>query len=88
MIDLGAFVAWLHAEIHRQLREDPHCKSYEGEIDMEIGGALDKPTVKLTLRMYLFAPVGREHVWTGATVAEVVSKAHRDVARWIAEGDE
>lgn len=84
-MDLGAFVEWLHGEIRSALERDPHCKSYEGEIDVEVNGALDRPGVKLTLRLYLFAPNGREHTWTGATVAEVCGLAHDDITRWIAE---
>lgn len=87
MSDLDEFVAWLHHEIHERLNLDSHCKHYEGEVDLEVAGALDKPRVTLTLRMYLFAPIGREHKWTASTVAEAVSKAHADCAKWIAESN-
>ncbi len=85
--DLGTFTAWLHAAIHADIAENCHCKSYEGEMDVRISDVFaSPPVVSLRLSMYVIAPNGREHIWKGASVAEVCTLAHADISRWIEEG--
>lgn len=87
-MDLDTFTTWLHGEIRKTLARDPHCKHYEGAMAVHIGDVFESPPwAELKLRMYVIAPSGREHIWTGATVAECCAKAHADITRWIAEAE-
>ena len=86
MMDLGAFVKWLHPIIRETVARDKHCKSYEGDIRVEVDDIFcDPPEARLTLLMYVIAPSGREHTWAGASVEECCGKAHADITRWLAE---
>ena len=82
----------LFKQIEKQLEEDGHCKSYEGlfTISIEFNDYFKQEDNKseincwtISLDLYLIAPNGRHHLWTGKTFKEALDACEKDINTWI-----
>ena len=74
--------------IHKELDEDPYCKSYEGlyEICYQFGDYFEEYTqepelVCITLHCYLLGS-GRHHYFKGKTFEEALEKLENQIEEW------
>lgn len=78
----------LFAFIGMALKENGHCKSYEGA--MQIGfpdyfSADDDGAWSVSLDCYVIGP-SRHYTWTGKNFTEALDKAEKEIRGWF--GDE
>ena len=82
----------LFKQIEKQLEEDGHCKPYEGlfTISIEFNDYFEQEDNKseikrwtISLDLYLIAPNGRHHLWTGKTFKEALDACEKDINTWI-----
>ena len=67
--------------IKREVKLDPHHKSYEGAIEVELPG-LYQIGVSLTLHCYVAEMGGTHHEYNGATLDECLDKLRLDLVMW------
>ena len=77
--------------IAEELREDGHCKSYEGAFELIVGypnffedeAATSGPdSCCIRLHCYVLGP-SRHYDWIGKTFSEALDKAEKEVKSWI-----
>jgi hypothetical protein len=71
--------------IQAELREDGHCKSYEGAFSIHAPnyfGELGEPKWTIEMACYVLGP-NRSYEWTAPTFAEALTAAEKDVAEWL-----
>lgn len=86
---IQALRAELFQEIEAMLKEDGHCKSYEGAIEIVLPNYFANKgeypeRLGLRLHCYLLGPA-RHHEWFGESFDAVLTKAETDIRLWIAE---
>lgn len=75
-------------QIYECLKEDGHCKRYEGTFGITFPCYFDdEDEWSITLDLYVFGP-DRHYTWNGKTLREAIEKADSDVTMWIREWGE
>jgi len=78
----------LFTAIASQLREDGHCKSYEGAFTIRLPNyfdqADDEEPWQITLDCYVIGP-NRHYHWNGSTFKDALDACEMDVRAWITE---
>ena len=83
-------------EIHRNLEDDPCCKSYEGTWELMVSfpnyfedeTATAKPDFyKIELHCYVIGP-SRHYEWTGRSWNKCLNKCEKDISAWCKRDSE
>lgn len=82
----------MNAAIDKSLKEDGHCKSYEGA--MRIGARFpdffdhkeELPQWIIELDCYVVGP-SRHYKWWDSSLSGVISKAEKEIRQWIQDDE-
>lgn len=70
--------------IELSLKEDGHCKSYEGAFSIVMPNYFNNNGWSIALDCYVIGP-GRHYSWSGKDLEEAYNKAEKDIISWINE---
>lgn len=78
--------AELFEAIAEAIAEDGYCKPYEGTFGIILPNYHEQrdPRWTIQLNCYVIGP-NRHSYWSGATLAEALSKAEKDIRAWISK---